>query len=1051
MKTNFEGEMTKEIMNKRKYRRTLSLLLALGSLAGTIQTPVLAQSEVGEPAATSGSAADQGLGFVKNNNDSVSTSQEEQIVPFENAGAIPAPQYSVPSNTPTEEGSAALSEANPEASRQTEVQADLAADAAAALNGNGQTVHSSADQEASDETSKNEARSDETKADANEPAAMASNPASAASVSHPALDLNPGKNHTVDLGQPEIPAEKTTTDGNTTTQIVHNRTQDGQITSWTKTSTTTYTEQSLPEGWHYGLEDIVTAAKENGVYVETIIRTLLDANGKVIGKETTKRYETEDDQATPPADQIIRTETHQEEHLAAGGNLTVSMSEVTKTSPQGDILGAEHELTHSIGNATLEVQTSDHTRVDLALTVTSSKSDPHQVTIEIALPDGTKQTADVQLTDGKGQYTLKGIVLSEQEKQSLSVTLSGDEIKAILNGSQTDQRIHSTLDHHTGPWQDTFRSASENKLGDAGNFSIFARNIHWNGDAEGNFAADHLYAGADFGFDTEKHFTAKDANGKDYPVTLKMGANRNHDQVDFNFSGISYFNHYENNEIKLHNTDSYLIAGDGYGVEVIENGNSVDYYLIEKANPEKKIKITNGKDSLKGIFTASDSHKIDFNQELEKLTSYSMGLRDHVKNSGDEKLQQSVKDLRTQLENQATARKEEPWKKDIIIDCNDESLQSVLRDGTYYIDLDVDSMATLLNENPERAKMYIKNLKEDQRIVFNLANLKAGENYSLQRFIDINSNPYSQWDPMSGRVMLNFGDFAGIINLVKSSVGSILAPKATVNVNETHVGNIIADTVNGTNSKDRNPGLAAGGEIHYAQSKWDNPSITGQPDPEQPPAAKPARLMTSFEMFLQRPTAPKAESFDSMYSVFKTEYKPKAKPQPEKPGTEEPEKPGTEEPEKPGTEEPEKPGTEEPEKPGTDQPKNENPGTPDPEKPQPGDPQPQNPVQPQNEDPQKTEFENPAPSKSVTTDSVNDEDAAAPEPQVPSSTQWQDIKLQSAAVYKAVPAMTRKADTGKTVPTGMDSKAASWMAAALLSASILVLGLFFGRKKQNQN
>lgn len=723
-------------MNKRKYRRTLSLLLALGSLAGTIQTPVFAQSETSESSAMNAPAADQSLDFVKNNNDSVSTSQEEQIVPSEKAGATFAPAAS-----PVQEGAAAPLEPIAQANGQIDASPNPAADAAP-LDENVQTVNSSAGKEASDETSKNEAESDEVKADSDGSASTASNKTPSASVSRPALDLNPGNNHTVDLGQTEIPAEQTTTDGNTTTQIVHNR-SNGEITSWTKTTTTTYSEQSLPEGWHYGLEDVVTAAKENGVYVETIVRTLLDANGKVIGKETTKRYETEDDEATPPADQITRTETHQEEHLTAGGNLTVSMSKVTKTSPQGDILGAEHELTHSIGNATLEVQTSDHTRVDLALTVTSSKSDPHKVTIEIALPDGTKQTAEVQLMNGKGQYTLKDIVLSEQEKQFLSVTLSGDEIKAILNSGQTDQRIHSTLDHHTGPWQDTFRSASENKLGDAGNFSIFARNIHWNGDAEGNFAADHLYAGADFGFDTEKQFTAKDADGKDYPVTLKMGTSRNHDQVDFNFSGISYFNHYENNEIKLHNTDSYLVAGDGYEVEVIENGNSVDYYLIEKANPEKKIKITNGKESLKGIFTASDSHKIDFGQELDKLTSYSMGLRDHVKNSGDEKLQQSVKDLRTQLEKQATARKEEPWKKDIIIDCNDESLQNVLRDGTYYIDLDVDSMATLLNENPERARMYIKNLKEDQRIVFNLANLKADENYSLQRFIDINSNPYS--------------------------------------------------------------------------------------------------------------------------------------------------------------------------------------------------------------------------------------------------------------------------------------------------------------------
>ena len=90
-------------------------------------------------------------------------------------------------------------------------------------------------------------------------------------------------------------------------------------------------------------------------------------------------------------------------------------------------------------------------------------------------------------------------------------------------------------------------------------------------------------------------------------------------------------------------------------------------------------------------------------------------------------------------------------------------------------------------------------LNEGASVVINLVDYN-GQN--LDNKVTINGQRQS-YKGLAGKVLWNFGDYAGDVSFGETTQGVILAPFAKVIINSTHNGNVIADTVT-------NPG----GEIH---------------------------------------------------------------------------------------------------------------------------------------------------------------------------------------------------------------------------------------------
>ncbi|WP_300559990.1 collagen-binding domain-containing protein [Companilactobacillus sp.] len=531
----------------------------------------------------------------------------------------------------------------------------------------------------------------------------------------------------------------------------------------------------------------------------------------------------------------------------------------------------------------------------------------------------TVQTAQVQATTSNEAAT-DDVVDTDTTSQNEPATENTTNTNALDNENdgqaQTAEQPVATAANAEvpsgGTVYDDYPDVSNNPLGVAAYFHIFANDATLNAHTNGNLAVQNL-------------------DGK-----VNFGTNIHEELLD---QEISYIQNITNIA-----SSSFVSSGDTRTNKVVfgENVN------IDVSNPNRVNVDGTNIDHLTASETYQDKDGqvyIDFAKEFQNLRDKSTELANMptsnptITNSDFDDMNNRVIDVSDYVVNE---------KNQIILNLDPE----------------------VLNSNTPLTIKGLSSSENGPTIIINV-DTAGNSNYDVNTPIKIKyddgSDRNSQETEYFGdnHLLWNFTDSTasnklnnGTINVNAPFQGSVLAPNSTINVGQNLDGNIIADKVN----------------VNAETHRWDLQDETRDEEEntfEKPDVTLPnVELPTPEEPEPETPgtTDPEEPEPETPGTTDPEEPEPETpgttdpeEPEPEKPGTTDPDKPGItdpELPEVPGTTDPEEP---EPETPGTTDPElPEVPGTTDPEEPEPETPGTTDPETPNVVDPDKPiEGENP--------------------------------------------------------------------------------------------
>lgn len=637
--------------------------------------------------------------------------------------------------------------------------------------------------------------------------------------------------------------------------------EDGSYT-WTETVTEASGPMTTP------CEDLPTEEELADRPHKTLsAEDIKDQDGNVIGQKVVEEYTLADgtvyrkaSETYGPADGVL-DETRSE--TQATQTTTTEATTQTTTVKPGSVkvemsAGSSTNTNVNVTGATVVVKNSNNSDGGYMADVTlklSGELNADGVTISVTGPGGTPYQATLNQVDQNGNYTLTGIHvdgLSGKGDETITLTLTGEQIRAITantlkntlgtankdnsgagNKPIDEAAIQAGIDN--GKWLSEFHySDGKNYLGDAGNFSVFAKVFSWHNHTNANVAVGELKTTDYIGIGTDKSPAGSTENTYDRKDLCYIGS--------LGDSGI----------LDMNNTHSYLILGSG--ITVGEKTNQYQYTLTQGSNTVEK---RNGE--IAGILTAEGDAKINFDRAFTELAEYAVALQDKTTAGKSEEATAAAQKIGEVMESLSISDH-------CKIDCTTLPQDE---DGTYLVTISVSDLGIDREINLENFG--------GNKVLVNVTGCVNNETYEIYRNIKLDGQA-NEWNPKNGDVLFNFGNSKSTLNFQKQWFGSVLAPNSTVNVGPTFNGKIIADTVSGSS------------EQHDCSDNWapepDTP-ITPEPEPEQ------AELVVTLKVTVN--TGEKAVETDggdisAVIESITTKYN-NPKPEEPKPTPETPQKP----------------------------------------------------------------------------------------------------------------------------------------------------------------
>ena len=702
-----------------------------------------------------------------------------------------------------------------------------------------------------------------------------------------------------------------------------------------------------------------------GLTPVTTVEDLKDADGKVIGQRTTNWYVLPDgmpyrdiredhyvfDQdgnrikdvivdEEQSSSQVNKVTTYNDatiEHQVNPGSVTVEMeTHARQLDGNGNVTTPTHELPTVAGATVIVKDDSEDGKycADVTLKL-AGVANAKGVTITVTGPDGQPQSAtlkEVKVGDDT-TYTLSGIHasgLSGKDDQLITMTLSGKQIYDITRNTpqpeqnpdkpeDPDQPVNPDLQSNT--WKAKFLySDGLTGLGDAGNFSVFAKTFKWTGHTNTNVAVGEMDASTPY---------------------IGIGSDKNPsgtDRLDYSNKDLNYVGSFKDSgSFAMNNTNSYLIIGDkDYTITPNSDPGQKDLYTLTKTDADGKVQtIYKNQGNIKGIEKAETP--IDFDEALSKLAEYAVNLQNqtNVAAAKSEEAKQAAQAVVDQIA-KATER-DSQGNKDIRIDC---SVCPTSEDGTYLVNMSIDDLRSL---NSSDQFIHLKNMG-DKKVLINVTGLDQNTAaYDIRA--NIRPNETSQaFSPYNANVMFNFGNYGGRLNFDKTWYGSILAPNAAVEVgngefNGRLIANAVLDGHNEQHGNGENWHKGKGQEteevtiqmvvkmkVNVQEAKHEQSIVDGTPRAEfirynnifyVPNPDKPDTPDTPTPDKPDSPDTPTPDKPDTPDKPTPDKPDTPDHPTPDKPDT--PDTPTPDKPDTPDTPTPDKPNT--PEKPTTPQPK----------------------------------------------------------------------------------------------------------------------------------
>lgn len=551
-----------------------------------------------------------------------------------------------------------------------------------------------------------------------------------------------------------------------------------------------------------GLRTVYTYDTPEGIYTHTVdvfgSPTTTDKDGNEIENELIEeKYEapsgtkktltaerTESITVTPGKIRVSAETGFRENKDESGKTVTIAPGEaldfgLSKIQVQLEPTETEDEY-DAVVHLTLDGLTK---KEGLTLSVTDGAGDIHTVDLSDAGEDGSLVFKNLNLTGLKqGEKKLCFTLQATHTTKTIEYTPAGNGTGAQIPEANRNEGLKNN------EWLALFNySDGISGLGDAGHFSVFARDFSWKGHSNASVAVENMYFtksdGAYIGIGPD-HRQPGDTNATDY----------SRDDLCYvgQFVGSGTF--------AMNNTHSYLVLGDSdWTVTQNPDPGQRDLYKFEKFKDGQVIQTVNkAQGNINNVLKASDTAKINFDKAFEQLTKTAANMRGwsdpSVFEEGSED-QQRVQAVADQIE--AATTRSPHGNQDITIDV---SKCPRAEDGTYLVNLSIDE----LEANRHDQFIYLNNFDETDRVLVNVTGLNDSNSQTV-RWVKANlrlGHQESAWSRLNGRVMLNFGDYAGTIQLGKQLFASTLAPQATVFGNTSNIeGKMIAKSIHGENEQ----------------------------------------------------------------------------------------------------------------------------------------------------------------------------------------------------------------------------------------------------------
>lgn len=340
--------------------------------------------------------------------------------------------------------------------------------------------------------------------------------------------------------------------------------------------------------------------------------------------------------------------------------------------------------------------------------------------------------------------------------------------------TQKDGETTETKTEEREPFSD-FTYSTDDLLGDIKNFAVFAKEYTVNSDMEGNIAVGTLhFNGGNVGVDQSKLQGEFGDGYKSDGNNFTSTSYKDNDTVSYIGTIAS------SGEVRFHTTGAALVVGSQNAV----SSDGQNYFLTDENG--HTVKLTDGNSKISDVYVATKETEIDFDKAFEQLEKYATKL---AGTSANAQINQTGGDSNNPQYTISGTETET---------------------GVYVVSVDI----SCFNNNSGFINVT---LPENSQLVINVTGLVDGESYSLNRQLQMNGQTIGQWDSAASNIMFNFGTYAGTLDFGETSKGVILAPKATVQINTTHDGSVIAEKVSNTN-----------GEIHKTLS-WDEPKPSEDP------------------------------------------------------------------------------------------------------------------------------------------------------------------------------------------------------------------------------
>ncbi|MFC6175488.1 collagen-binding domain-containing protein [Companilactobacillus huachuanensis] len=404
-----------------------------------------------------------------------------------------------------------------------------------------------------------------------------------------------------------------------------------------------------------------------------------------------------------------------------------------------------------------------------------------------------------------------------------------------------------------GHVSDDFSNESQNQLGYASNFHVFANEAHLNAHTNGNVAVGDFYGNVNFGTNIKDGALEKEVSYIQTPHNIASSSFVNSNETRANKVVFG-----EDNDIDVTNPnrpsingtnlDHITASGDDDAInadEIYQDKNGNEYIDIKNYLNDflsnKSTSLTNKTPQL----TVTDSDFPDKNQRVINLQDYAVTDDNNI-----------------------------------VIDLDPSVLNTDTPIYIYGLSADKGGTNIIINVDTKGANPY--NVNSQIRLIYNdgTANNNVERPNQETEFFDDNHLLWNFYDSTASDKL-----YTGQVNINRPFQGSVLAPKATVEVGQNLDGNIVADKV----------------IINAETHRWDLQDNSDKETEYDKPVTIPGEIPDGWNNFekpnIDNPDIPEEEKDidPDTGGLVDPEEPSTEKPSTEKPDTEKPdtEKPGT--------------------------------------------------------------------------------------------------------------------------------------------------------------